>query len=429
LEVFRLTYDTESEMNYHTVESLPKEIGQQAVSTISNLIESNGFDEKNEAEKIIKTIHGIGKLSLVDKPVGSKIEFNSSQINFVQSREYFSDIIGKNFENDESAITIPNGIFDNLDQEKIESFSFIDVRLIQWNKNPHSYAESSSNISSPVISVDLFDESGKELKIENLTTPIQIKILSKQAKNGTTECRFFNTTSNQWNMIEIKKIEDGEYTICVTNHLSDFATFIANEESNPMQSSPGGFNTQWLLLLLLIIPGVGVIGTVTALIIIIIKKKKDSKGKTPLIQSSNIDLTDISTKENVEINSSKIDENNNRMNMIKENELQEIHIEVLNKTETNQLIQNQNGNEKTVHPLNVELSDRTSKENVETSKIDQQRIDDVKQKSESINDQVSEMKDSSKQNHAVKSQTIEFTTLGQYQYELLKNALQKYYKE
>src|SRR5690606_15261591 len=131
-------------------------------------------------------------------------------------------------QNDDSEITVPNGVFDNLDPVKRDLLGFVDVRLLKWNKNPHSHIELPSNITSAVISADLLDDFGKEMRIENLETPIQIKIASKLAKTG----------------------EIGEYTICTTNHLSDFATFIASEEP----PATDGFNANWLWLLLLLIP-------------------------------------------------------------------------------------------------------------------------------------------------------------------------------
>ena len=189
-------------------------------------------------------------MALVDKPAGTKVEFGSSQINLVQAREYVSEIIGKSVQNDDSEITVPNGVFDNLDPVKRELLGFVDVRLVKWNKNPHSHIETPSNITSPVISADLLDDSGNEMKIENLTTPIQIKVPSKLAKTGEIECRYLDTKTNQWIKIGVETVKDGEYTICTTNHLSDFATFIASEEP----PATDGFNANWLWLLLLLIP-------------------------------------------------------------------------------------------------------------------------------------------------------------------------------
>src|SRR5690606_29956248 len=159
-------------------------------------------------------------------PARTKVEFGSSQINLVQAREYVSEIIGKSVQNDDSEITVPTGVFDKLDPVKRDLLGFVDVRLLKWNKNPHSHVSIPLNITGPVISVDLLDDSGKEMKIENLETPIQIKIPSNLAKTGEIECRFLNTKTNQWIKIGIERVKDGEYTICTTNHLSDFATFI-----------------------------------------------------------------------------------------------------------------------------------------------------------------------------------------------------------
>ena len=149
-----------------------------------------------------------------------KVEFGSSPFNLVQAREYVSEIVGKPVENDDTEITVPNGVFDNLDQVKRELLGFVDVRLVKWNKNPHSQIETPSNITSAVISADLLDDSGNEMRIENLETPIQIKIPSKLAKTGESECRFLDTKVNRWTRIGVQTVKDGEYTICTTNHLT-----------------------------------------------------------------------------------------------------------------------------------------------------------------------------------------------------------------
>src|SRR5690606_19975258 len=189
LDLLSITFNMEYENNVFiaTVDALPEVIGKQAVSSLSNLIEASGFDEKNETEKITKSIIGIGKLSLVDKPVGTKVQFNSPQINLVQTREYISEIIEKPIQNDDSEIIIPNGVFDNLDPAVRDLLGFIDIRLLKWNSNPHSHVSIPLNITGPVISVDLLNDSGEELRIENLTKPIQIKIPSNLAKTGEIE--------------------------------------------------------------------------------------------------------------------------------------------------------------------------------------------------------------------------------------------------
>src|SRR5690606_23023966 len=161
LELLRLTFSTDSTTRVHTVESLPNEIGQQAISTISNLIEANnGFE--NQTQIISKTIENIGKLSLLDKPAGTSVSFNSTEITIVQSREYSNEVIGKSVQNDDSEISLPNGVFDNLDPLMKETLGVVDVRLLRWSRNPHSNIKTDTNITSPVISADLLDDFGNE---------------------------------------------------------------------------------------------------------------------------------------------------------------------------------------------------------------------------------------------------------------------------
>src|SRR5690606_22868225 len=115
------------------------------------------------------------------------------------------------------------------------------------------------------------------------------------------ECRYLNITSSQWIKIGLESVKEGEYTICTTTHLSDFATFIASD-SEPSSE----FNPHWLWLLLLLIPGIAVIGTLTALLIILYKKKK--VGTTELSKQSYTENQDLGGVELLEVHSQPVSE-------------------------------------------------------------------------------------------------------------------------
>jgi hypothetical protein len=229
------------------------------------------------------------------------------------------------------------------------------------------------------------------------------------AKTGSIECRFFDTKTTQWTRTGVARIQDFEYTICTTNHLSDFATFIAMEEP-----APDGFNLHWLWLLLLIIPGIAIIGTMSALLFIIIKKFKSilkSHDQTPLTQQSSAQLDLSTAQENLEpsITHSTITD-----------EKKDVSIEIVNNEELPEI------------PVDV-IVDSTKNQSCEN----------IDKKSESIKEEIAEvpiedtLKDdipdipskAFKQSNTENTQIVDFSTIGERQLLLLKKAIQKHYKE
>lgn len=141
------------------------------------------------------------------------------------------------------------------------------------------------------------------------------------------------------------------------------------------------------MLLLLIIPGVGVIATVTAIIIIIIKKRKSSPSST--VNETSVYDNNINRKEidNVSI---EIEKGNN------DEELQDINVDGVETTET-----------KVDHSKNEESQSTIIKDD------HSQNISE--EKPQQINKE--------------KYPIINFKTVGEHQYELLKSAVKKYYIE
>src|SRR5690606_27924280 len=107
--------------------------------------ESNGL--YNYSEKISETLNGIGLLSLIDKPAGILIELKSEQIKLTQIRELTEKVKGTNAYIEDSQISIPETVFDHIDEKQKEQFGTVDIRLLMWKQNPHE-RNTKENITS-----------------------------------------------------------------------------------------------------------------------------------------------------------------------------------------------------------------------------------------------------------------------------------------
>src|SRR5690606_23889947 len=88
-----------------------------------------------------------------------------------------------------------------------------------------------ASVTSSVISIELLDENGDKLKIENLANPILIKIYSTMITNNTI-CKYFDENNFQWKEIPVKERQFGSFITCETTHLETNETPVEKGESN-----------------------------------------------------------------------------------------------------------------------------------------------------------------------------------------------------
>src|SRR5690606_12045051 len=163
-------------------------------------------------------------IHMVDIASGNTLKLVSENVNFTQSRNLieksFGNLVSLN-ESNSASVTIFDGTFDYISSDHFQKLSVIATRMVQCKKN----TKSNPNITSNIISVDLLDNKGNNIKISKVgKDPIEIKIYSSAILQNST-CKYYDENENQWKNVSVKSILVGQWLICASDHLTDFATF------------------------------------------------------------------------------------------------------------------------------------------------------------------------------------------------------------
>jgi hypothetical protein len=105
------------------------------------------------------------------------------------------------------------------------------VRGTRWVVNPYSYALSSSFVRTSVVSVDLFDVSGRLLRVRHDNVPAAFTIdvapsTRLTVANRELRCSYFDTTAGAWSGSGVVLVDFDVATsapICASTHYTDFA--------------------------------------------------------------------------------------------------------------------------------------------------------------------------------------------------------------
>lgn len=252
---------------------------EKAITALSNLL----FVDSSQLPKMIKQIeqmlNDIAKTSMFDSFPGGRVFFDSLMFKITQYRDYLDSILEeitleKNNTKESPSINLPDTTFKDKPDTRTA-----DVRIIEYKKNPfESDDKCDQNIGSSVVSFKVGDEAGNEYQIQGMIEePILLKIPSKNASERSV-CKYYNPTLEKWESIAVESYKEGEYVICATSHLSDFATFIADDSC----LDNNGFNPQLLWFIILVIPGVAIPVLFVALIaVIIVKRRKRAADMNP----------------------------------------------------------------------------------------------------------------------------------------------------
>jgi hypothetical protein len=244
-------------------EQLPYLVGEMAIDAIGKLLGTNR--DITTTQRLQAIITKIGKLTMIDKPSGHSVRFDTEHITMVQSRLISNSLFGNSITLNNASITIDQGSFDSVDSSY--NLDLVDIRIIQWNHNLFPTNETEDIISN-VISYDVIDGNGNDVKISNSNPPILITIPTlNTTKKGNVHCSYFNPKSQKWEDVQVYKIEETQI-ICATYHLSDFGTFV---RYNSPTSSTNYLQYLWFLLIL---PLFAVIVLVIAIIFVMERKRR-----------------------------------------------------------------------------------------------------------------------------------------------------------
>ncbi len=145
----------------------------------------------------------------------------------------FINSLGGAFKN-ATGVRVPDSFFKNLNQTEIRIHSVIMNNDVRIKTNP--------NVTSSINSMDVFDKTGKNLPVKNLTAPVQFE-MDHKAKNP--KCHYWCTTSNRWVNTGVQTIKTAnDKVLCSTNHFTDFTVLNAVDEftgsGNGVDTTGGG---------------------------------------------------------------------------------------------------------------------------------------------------------------------------------------------
>lgn len=256
-----------------SLEPIPYSTAHDAFNIISQTLKVT-----TGSENIRETLSNIAALHMLDMASGNSLNFASDTIRLTQSRtlleKSYGNAVAQNY-TDSASLTIYDGTFDNIDAEQKQKLSAINMRIVQWKKN---YRSTTSSISSDIISAELVDNDGKNIKIQKVgKDPIEIKIFSSYI-TSTSVCRYYDENEKQWKDVPVKARLVGRWIICASEHLTDFAIFEPDEA--PHNDSPSwDKNLLWFLMSLIVIPVVGVVVFAIVLVIRIQKRRREAEAK------------------------------------------------------------------------------------------------------------------------------------------------------
>lgn len=164
----------------------------------------------------------------------------SQKVNFNATKGLAKSCTGANVTLN-STITAPN-------------FNNTESTMIFGSSNPSLYpSNSSSQMKTNIIRFTIFNTSGSEVSVKNLTDPIQICFDLKATVTNTTNssqqnkltCKYWDTVNNTWSTQGLTFYNQTADKICyLTIHLSDFAMLDSGSSSD---LTAGSDHILWIL--------------------------------------------------------------------------------------------------------------------------------------------------------------------------------------
>lgn len=207
------------------------ELTQQSLNSVDSLMKLKV--SKNEIADIHNMVDLTTRAAIVQSP--------TQTVEFSGERFKLNGAVGSvdNFPSNVSSMV-------KLDNSSLQSYleKFMDrndpqplfLRVFDSKDDPYnSTMKPTSNIVSFTVS---YMGNGSEIKVNNLQTPIQIRIpLTNDTPivNKTVRCAFWNTSSQAWDTNNIITKEDGR--LCETKHLTDFSLVLMDNPVAPIGTS------------------------------------------------------------------------------------------------------------------------------------------------------------------------------------------------
>ena len=210
------------------------------ISTVSNIIDivsssDNSSTSNNQMNKAIQVVNQVIDSQLSSNntqpntPIlitTANIEIKAAKLNTTDEgglNNTLNTILNSNDSSNTSTKVIVNDEFLNI----LGNVSGPAISVTKWNSNPHGNADTTSNITSSVVSFQVQDQNQNTVSIQNLSNPIQIQI-SKNSNNEDPSkkmvCKYFDQNTNIWETDGLILVsENNDSIVCNCTHLTDFS--------------------------------------------------------------------------------------------------------------------------------------------------------------------------------------------------------------
>ena len=203
---------------------------------IDRLLSSNNFAISPQLAGALREVFDLVIPNILNSiTAGETAEFSGEKFSFLGMKNVRGTMkLGQSF------VTLPPSINSILGGGDVVGETPVlnnSLSLFQWNFDVNTFARNSTNVTLPVLSISIFDGTGKR-EISNLTQNVLIGIPFNSSAYSTPverTCLYFNGTHYTTDGCQVVS-EEAELTICSCSHFTDFAVSVS-ETAPPVEST------------------------------------------------------------------------------------------------------------------------------------------------------------------------------------------------
>lgn len=232
-----------------TRQSIDEDIGRVLLKTLSNIAQSieRSSSSKNSNAMFHATEILMKNLAVKKYTGDTPLVVNTYQMSSVTSKTLTNKLASKRFSicsgNGNSTEVVLPEIFKSAASNNSATGEAtlpeeVSVQMSIFRQNPYFWSNTSKNITSDVVRIDMMNPTGSLVKLVELTEPIKITIpvrdetvFSRNFSQIRFVCKYWNTTLLEWKTNGCKLANYSlalKQVVCICNHTTDFSVFIEN---------------------------------------------------------------------------------------------------------------------------------------------------------------------------------------------------------
>ena len=214
--------------------------GTLIINAISNIIDIVSTPNKSNSSSA-----QMGKaIGLVDKIIDSQlnnnnksnspiiisspnIEIRAAKLDYT-NQQNFNSTLNSVLNSNNSSPNVTKVTINDEFISKIKDIPNSSISLTKWTSNPYASTDSTTNITTSVVSFEVKDASHNAVSIKNLTSPLTIQMNKNDNSdnnnpNKTYDCQYWDKNNSKWSKDGVSLLSKTNSSIqCNVNHLTDF---------------------------------------------------------------------------------------------------------------------------------------------------------------------------------------------------------------